>query len=77
VCAQCGTTYDADSPPKGGWGVCDRCGGGPVVQRDDDREEAVRRRLDLYEQETAPLANRIRDGLAARSASSGVDGRRR
>jgi adenylate kinase len=57
VCAQCGATYDADSPPEGGWDACDGCGGGPVVQRDDDREEAVRRRLDLYEQETAPLAS--------------------
>jgi len=57
VCAQCGTTYDAGSPPQGGWDACDNCGCGPVVQRDDDREEAVRRRLDLYEQETAPLAS--------------------
>jgi adenylate kinase len=57
VCAQCGATYDVGAPPAGGWDVCDTCGGGPIVQRDDDREEAVRRRLDLYEQETAPLAS--------------------
>jgi adenylate kinase len=56
VCLSCGATYEASSPPKGGWDVCDVCGKGPIVQRDDDREEAVRRRLDLYEQETAPLA---------------------
>jgi adenylate kinase len=56
VCQRCGATYDVGSPPAGGWDACDTCGGGPIVQRDDDREEAVRRRLDLYEQETAPLA---------------------
>jgi adenylate kinase len=56
ICSQCGATYDVRTPPEGGWGTCDVCGKGPVVQRDDDREEAVRRRLDIYEQETAPLA---------------------
>ena len=35
-------------------GVCDVCGG-RVVQRDDDTEEAVGRRLELYEMETVPI----------------------
>ncbi|HEX4863343.1 MAG TPA: hypothetical protein VFV02_04675, partial [Acidimicrobiales bacterium] len=35
-------------------GICDVCGG-EVVQRDDDTEAAIRRRLELYERETAPL----------------------
>jgi adenylate kinase len=34
--------------------ICDVCGG-DVVQRDDDTEMAIRRRLELYEKETAPL----------------------
>ena len=34
------------NPPKQE-GVCDKCGG-PVVQRDDDKEDAVRQRLDIY-----------------------------
>ena len=34
--------------------ICDVCGG-DVVQRDDDTEEAIHRRLDLYESQTAPL----------------------
>jgi adenylate kinase len=34
--------------------TCDVCGG-EVVQREDDTEEAIQRRLDLYEAETAPL----------------------
>jgi adenylate kinase len=53
VCVACGHIYSVDSPPKNGW-ICD-VDGGEVVQRDDDTEEAVRKRLDLYSAETLPL----------------------
>lgn len=53
VCADCGANYSLQTPPKHGW-ICDNCGG-DVIQREDDTEEAIRRRLDLYEAETAPL----------------------
>lgn len=53
VCSNCGRIYSVDSPPSTP-GVCDTCGG-EVVQRDDDTEEAVRKRLDLYKAETFPL----------------------
>ena len=53
VCTDCGANYSAESPPKVDW-VCDVCGG-EVVQREDDTEAAIRRRLELYERETAPL----------------------
>ncbi len=53
VCVDCGANYSVDAPPKIGW-ICDECGG-DVVQRADDTEEAIQRRLDLYERETAPL----------------------
>jgi adenylate kinase len=53
VCEQCGATYHVNMPPKSNW-TCDVCGG-KVVQRDDDTEAAVSRRLELYEQETVPL----------------------
>jgi adenylate kinase len=54
VCSDCGANYStADNPPRVK-GICDVCGG-EVVQRDDDTESAIRRRLELYEQETAPL----------------------
>ena len=42
-------------PPKQNW-TCDFCGG-EVIQRDDDTEEAIARRLDLYDLQTAPLAD--------------------
>ncbi len=53
VCVDCGTNYSVSEPPKENW-TCDRCGG-KVVQRDDDTEAAILRRLDLYKQETEPL----------------------
>jgi adenylate kinase len=53
VCSNCGATYHVDNPPKKNW-TCDVCGG-EVVQRDDDTEDAVMRRLELYEMQTLPL----------------------
>ncbi|MDA8284421.1 MAG: adenylate kinase [Actinomycetota bacterium] len=54
VCVDCGANYSViDNPPRVP-GLCDVCGG-EVVQRDDDTEGAIRRRLELYDRETAPL----------------------
>lgn len=53
VCAGCGAIYSLGTPPTSGW-TCDRCGG-DVVQRDDDTEDAVRRRLAAYSSQTEPL----------------------
>jgi len=53
VCEGCGATYHVNMPPKDDWS-CDVCGG-KVVQRSDDTEEAVMRRLELYDQETVPI----------------------
>jgi adenylate kinase len=53
VCVDCGSNYSTAAPPMVNW-TCDVCGG-EVVQREDDTEEAIQRRLDLYEAQTAPL----------------------
>lgn len=53
VCKACGATYHVDAPPQVDW-VCDR-DGGEVVQREDDTEAAISRRLELYEREAGPL----------------------
>jgi adenylate kinase len=56
VCPNCKSNYNmVDNPPKNDE-ICDVCGGA-LVQRDDDTEEAIRRRLEIYESETAPLIN--------------------
>jgi adenylate kinase len=54
VCLSCQTPYHAESSLPKRAGVCDACGG-RVVQRDDDREEVVRRRLEVYHASTKPL----------------------
>ena len=54
VCADCGVPYNSvTSRPKHD-GVCDLCGG-KLVQRKDDEEATVRRRLVVYQEETEPL----------------------
>jgi len=53
VCTGCGLNYSVDARPKENW-TCDQCGG-EVVQRDDDTETAIFRRLDHYDKQTAPL----------------------
>ena len=56
VCVDCGANYSTAAPPMVNW-TCDVCGG-EVVQREDDTEEAIKNRLDLYDSSTAPLVAR-------------------
>lgn len=54
TCRDCQTVYHIlYSPPKTD-GKCDRCGG-ELYQRDDDKEETIRKRLEVYEKQTFPL----------------------
>ena len=53
VCVDCGANYSLASRPIINW-TCDVCGG-EVIQREDDTEEAISRRLEIYEIQTAPL----------------------
>lgn len=54
ICRSCQTPYHAlNSPPKV-WGKCDKCGG-ELYQRPDDTAETVKKRLDVYFTQTAPL----------------------
>ncbi len=55
TCTDCGAIYNVKSNPPKEEGQCDKCGG-PVVQRDDETEEAISKRLDVYNEKTAPLA---------------------
>jgi adenylate kinase len=53
-CSKCGAVYNRFSDPPRAEGMCDRCGG-QLVQREDDREDTVRRRLQVYREQTAPV----------------------
>ena len=54
VCSQCGQTYNLVSQPPKEDAICDRCKG-PLITRSDDTPDAIRKRLDVYEQTTKPL----------------------
>ena len=54
VCKTCGATYHVVNIPPKTEGVCDECDGELIV-RDDDAPETVKKRLDVYHEQTAPL----------------------
>jgi adenylate kinase len=60
VCRKCGYNFHALFDPPGDGNVCVHCGG-EVYIRDDDREEAIRKRLLVYREQTAPLIGYYRE----------------
>jgi adenylate kinase len=56
TCTGCGAIYNVKSNPPKVEGKCDKCGE-PVVQRDDETEEAISNRLNVYNAQTAPLVD--------------------
>jgi len=63
TCSQCGKGYHLKFDPPGDDGKCSVCGG-ELVQRDDDCEETIRNRMQVYHQQTEPLEDYYRaEGL--------------
>jgi adenylate kinase len=54
TCRSCGKVWHVDFDPPAREGVCDACGG-RLFQRDDDREDTIRHRLEVYQEQTSPL----------------------
>ncbi len=54
TCKSCQQMYNIYFSPPKKEGVCDKCGG-VLFQRDDDKEETIKKRLDVYDTQTAPL----------------------
>ncbi|MDP8218530.1 MAG: adenylate kinase [Candidatus Theseobacter exili] len=54
ICRTCGANYHVINIPPKEQGICDQCGG-ELYQRDDDKEETILRRLDIYESQTKAL----------------------
>ena len=67
-CHSCGATYHVHNAPPKKEGVCDKCGG-ELEQRDDDKPETVKHRLEVYHAETEPL----KDFYAQRGVLRPVD----
>ena len=54
ACVGCGATYHLEYAPTKKEGICDACGG-ELILRDDDKPETVKKRLDVYHEQTQPL----------------------
>ena len=54
TCSDCGAMYHETSRPPKVRGVCDACGAS-LYQREDDKEETIKKRLEIYQSETAQL----------------------
>ena len=54
ACVGCGATYHVEFNPTKVEGVCDVCGE-KLILRDDDKPETVKKRLDVYHEQTQPL----------------------
>ena len=59
VCKKCKAVFHVTQRPPRSEGICDTCGS-PLIQREDDRPESVKVRLETYERETAPLIDYYR-----------------
>ncbi len=71
-CQKCQATFHVDFAVPKVSGVCDRCGE-PLVQRSDDRREAIEMRLKVYDEQTAPLARYYQErGLLFQLEASGT-----
>ena len=76
ICERCGEVFHIRFHPSRTEGRCDRCGGS-LIEREDDREETIRRRLRVYQKETAPLIDYYRregklEGISASGDAEGV-----
>lgn len=60
VCLSCGASYHVKFNPPIFEGKCDICGS-DIIQRKDDKEETVRERLEIYDQQTEPLIKYYKD----------------
>ena len=69
VCPSCGASYHVRFNPPKNEGICDICGS-DIIQRDDDAEITVNKRLDIYEAQTHPLIEYYK----SRDLLSEVDG---
>jgi adenylate kinase len=56
LCRNCGAGYHISFSPPPADGRCGRCGG-EIYQRDDDREEILKKRLDVFHRQTNPLTH--------------------
>jgi len=74
TCPKCSAVYHIKFNPPMNEGECEKCGS-KLIQRDDDREDTVRNRLKVYQEQTAPLIEyyRKKGKLVDIGGSGGID----
>jgi len=72
VCVDCGKLYNLETDPPENEEKCDKCGG-HLVQRADDKEEGIGRRLIIYKNETEPLLDHYRTKVVDIDGSKTID----
>jgi adenylate kinase len=72
VCKDCGFGYHLEFAPPKVDGVCDKCGG-ELLQRADDTRETVEKRINVYEEQTAPLIGYYTDNGLIRNFDAEKD----
>ncbi|MEE9224287.1 MAG: adenylate kinase [Thermoplasmata archaeon] len=71
VCPNCEAVYHIINDPPGSEDVCDKCGSSLTI-REDDKEETVRKRLEVFKEETSPLVSFYTEkGILRRVEASG------
>lgn len=74
TCPECGTVYNLESAPPEKDEICDKCGS-KLVQREDDKPEVIKHRLEVYREKTKPLLERYheRDLVVEASGEGSID----
>ncbi len=72
ACLKCGATYHIKHIPPKQEGICDNCGE-KLVLRDDDKPETVKKRLDVYHEQTQPLIRYYSDKGILKTVDGTVD----
>lgn len=68
VCKNCGVNFHAEFNPPNVEGICDICGGELYI-REDDKPEAILKRLEVYNRQTAPLIEFYGDDIVSIDAA--------
>jgi len=74
ICKACGFGFHRQYSPPQKSGLCDRCGG-ELYQREDDREDVIAHRLEVYREQTQPLLGYYQDraGFSVLDAAGEMD----
>jgi adenylate kinase len=72
VCSKCGAIFNLENNPPRRQGLCDKCGAS-LIQREDDKDETIKKRISIFEKEFKPLEKYYEDsGILLRVSAEGT-----